>query len=421
MDRISVDFNAPKGVIKPLHAINNGHASHHAYIAAQIPYSRNHDASICYGYGGEHCVDVHAIFPNFDADENDSASYDFDLTDDYVSSFQNIGTEVFYRLGTKIEHWRKKYGSVPPKDFAKWARISEHIIRHYTEGWANGFNYKMTYWEIWNEPDLGPQTWGGTKEQFFDFFITALTHLKACFPHLKIGGPAMAMGRDWAAELFAMMHEKGIGLDFYSWHCYGTAPEKMMEKCQFFRNLLDQHGFTETENICNEWNFVINWSDRLTESTVAVINMPGAAFTASCMLACVHEPMDMLMYYDAQPGSFNGLFDYYTGRCLKGYYPFPMFNTLYRLGTSVEVSYEGDGIYAAAAKDENGNSALMLTVYGFEKDLGHKEIALSLSGGADAYEIFLLDENHDNVSVGIWHPGETISAENMSVILLKSL
>ena len=63
----------------------------------------------------------------------------------------------------------------------------------------------------------------------------------------------------------------------------------------------------------------------------------------------------------------------------------------------------------------------MLTVYGFEKDLGHKEIALSLSGGADAYEIFLLDENHDNVSVGIWHPGETISAENMSVILLKSL
>ena len=421
MDRVFADFNTPTGPVKPMHAINNGPAAHHAFAAAGIPYVRNHDASIIYQYGGEHVVDVHAIFPDFDADETDPENYDFDLTDELVGGYQSIGSEVFYRLGTKIEHWSKKYATLPPKDFGKWARISEHIIRHYTEGWADGFNYKITYWEIWNEPDLGAPCWGGTKEQFFEFFLTALTHLKSCFPHLKIGGPAMAMGRDWAAELFAMMQEKGIGLDFYSWHCYGTAVEKMVEKMQFFRDLLDKNGFTETESICNEWNFIINWSDRLTESAIATITMPGAAFTAACMLASQQGPMDMLMYYGAHPGSMNGLFDYYTGRCLKGYYPFPMFNTLYRLGTSVKVACEGDGLYAAAAKDENGNSALMLTVYGFEKDLGRKEIALSLSGGADAYEIFLLDENHDNVSVGIWHPGETISAENMSVILLKSL
>ena len=41
-----------------------------------------------------------------------------------------------------------------PKDFKKWAVICEHIIRHYTEGWADGFFYDMPYWEIWNEPDL---------------------------------------------------------------------------------------------------------------------------------------------------------------------------------------------------------------------------------------------------------------------------
>jgi hypothetical protein len=27
------------------------------------------------------------------------------------------------------------------------------VIRHYTEGWANGFKMKVTYWEIRNEPN----------------------------------------------------------------------------------------------------------------------------------------------------------------------------------------------------------------------------------------------------------------------------
>jgi hypothetical protein len=55
-------------------------------------------------------------------------------------------------LGASIEHGEKK-GTYPPQDYAKWARICEHIILHYTKGWANGFHYDITYWEIWNEPD----------------------------------------------------------------------------------------------------------------------------------------------------------------------------------------------------------------------------------------------------------------------------
>ena len=98
------------------------------------------------------------------------------------------GTKVFYRLGSKIEHWPKKYGTLPPKDFKKWAVICEHIIKHYNEGWANGFHKNIEYWEIWNEPNLDPddsthkRCWGGTKLQFFEFYDVAATHLKQCFP-----------------------------------------------------------------------------------------------------------------------------------------------------------------------------------------------------------------------------------------------
>ena len=69
----------------------------------------------------------------------------------------------------------------------------------------------MQYWEIWNEPDLdndtatNKRTWGGTKAQFFEFYHVSANHLKQCFPHLKIGGPAIAGRLDWAEDFLAQL------------------------------------------------------------------------------------------------------------------------------------------------------------------------------------------------------------------------
>ena len=85
MTSITIDLSKTLGKIKPMHAVNNGPAGSEVrgtsnielFRAAGIPYARNHDASFYSGYGGEHTVDVHRIFKNFDADENDPASYVF--------------------------------------------------------------------------------------------------------------------------------------------------------------------------------------------------------------------------------------------------------------------------------------------------------------------------------------------------------
>ena len=62
---------------------------------------------------------------------------------------------------------------------------------HYTEGWADGYNYKIRYWEIWNEPEVQDKMmWNGTPEEFYELYTVAATHLKNRFPHLKIGGYA---------------------------------------------------------------------------------------------------------------------------------------------------------------------------------------------------------------------------------------
>lgn len=226
MENIKVDFSADTGKVKPMHAVNNGPVykftvdqritNIDAFKEAEIPYARTHDAAFCSAYGGEHIVDILAIFPDFDKDATAPESYDFTLTDEYLKVMIYAGVKPFYRLGSKIEHWPKKYGTLPPKDFHKWAVICEHIIRHYTEGWADGFNYDIEYWEIWNEPDgakddadyVDKKCWGGTMTQFFEFYDIAAKHLKKCFPDKKIGGPATVYPiTDWCKNFLTYLKE----------------------------------------------------------------------------------------------------------------------------------------------------------------------------------------------------------------------
>lgn len=134
-----------------MNAVNNGPAVRYPiaegskqveqFKEMNIPFVRNHDAAFYAYYGGSHTVDIHNIFPDFDADPYDPASYDFTLTDEYNKVIMMSGAEVFYRLGSKIEHESKKYGTLVPKDFKKWAVICEHIIMHMNEGWADGYHF----------------------------------------------------------------------------------------------------------------------------------------------------------------------------------------------------------------------------------------------------------------------------------------
>ena len=87
MDKISIDFTAPTGPVKQLNGVNNcpmrlkggkrqGQPELHDI---GVPYCRLHDTAGA--WGGTHYVDIPNVFPDFDADENDPASYDFAFTD----------------------------------------------------------------------------------------------------------------------------------------------------------------------------------------------------------------------------------------------------------------------------------------------------------------------------------------------------
>ena len=181
--------------IKPMHAVGGGPKSGSplSVDASEIfreigtPSCRLHDVE--YPYGANQYVDIHCVFPNFDADEDDEHNYNFAATDDYIRAIVDVGSEVFYRLGESIDHFSEKLYVRMPKDVHKWARICEHIIRHYNEGWASGFYLGIKHWEIWNEPE-GRSMWRGTYSEFYEMYSVTAKHLKECFPHLMIGGYA---------------------------------------------------------------------------------------------------------------------------------------------------------------------------------------------------------------------------------------
>ena len=411
---ITIDPQKKLKKIKPMNAVNNGpiagsrgRGNVELWKAASIPYARNHDASFCANYGGEHIVDVHMIFPDFSKDPNDPASYDFTLTDWFLQRIQDAGTKVFYRLGSKIEHEPKKYGTKVPPDFKKWAVVCEHIIRHYTEGWADGFKWDIEYWEIWNEPDLPPLkngglTWQGTEEQFFELYRVAATQLKKCFPNLKIGGPAVALlYNSWSNRFLEAMTAGGkrVPLDFFSWHRYSSIPRAIKEQMIAARRLLDEAGYTKTESILDEWNYARGWiGDQFNYTIRAIIGIKGAAFAASVMCAGQDAPVDMLMYYDARPGcSFNGLFGFYDYKPLKTYYVFLAWSKLAKLGRQIAVdTQEKNGVYAVGAS--NGRKTGVLISRFFEDDKLPADLPVKFSlekGNLCGAKLYLIDETHD--------------------------
>ena len=395
-----VIINEPVGEIKAMNAVNNGPTEPNpnssttnfpAYKAAEFPYARLHDAPIYWGWA--HTVDITCVFPDFEANVNDPKSYDFTLTDALLSNIRAAGTEVFYRLGQSIEKWSKKYGVIPPKDYKKWAKICEHIIRHYNEGWADGYHWDIQYWEIWNEPDLGfkdgrwknnmSPTWNGSDEDFFRFYEIAANHLNKCFPDLKIGGPALCENNDWAENFLKYMSEHNVKMDFFSYHLYASGPDKFIAKNQIIKSLLDKYGYSEVEMILDEWNYLSNWTTEWKETTEVVTTHKGAAFLASVMSVCQDGPVDMLMYYDARPRvSYNGLFEFHTNTPLPQYYALYAWKNLAHLGTQVKtVVTDCPDVYATAAVGENGKCGVLLSFFTNDKNVvADRKIELEVSG-----------------------------------------
>ena len=412
MKQLRIDFGEVTGAIKPLHGVSNGpvtenfvYDTRQFFRDAAIPFSRLHNTE--YPFGRGEFVDIPCIFPNFKRDPDDPSAYNFALTDSYLQYIQGTWANVIYRLGCSSEYQPVKRYVYPPKDYEKWISVCEHIIRHYNEGWADGFYMNIQYWEIWNEPD--GNFWLGTEEEYFRLYKEAVQHLKGRFPNLYFGGPALSAGRNAFAEhMLEYLTKDGerVPLDFYSWHTYADTPEKVQEQAKAARELLDSYGYQGTKSILDEWNYMENW-ENVSSSIEVIQSMKGAAFNGAVLAALQDAPCDIAAYYDAQmcfEKSWNGLFkpgevgSFYEGFAVverkKGFYPFQAFGKLYQLGKQVKAECDAESLKVVAATNGAVHGVL---ISNYQKE-GSEAVTLKLEftrPGGVCPQLYLFDETHD--------------------------
>ena len=401
----------------------------HYMTEAGIPFSRLHDVGGA--FGGGRFVDIPNIFRNFEADENNPENYDFTFTDYLLKAIIDAGVEPYYRLGITIENqsFVKPYHTFPPKDYNKWARICEHIIRHYTEGWADGFHYNIRYWEIWNEPEVHDKMmWCGTDEQYYELYDVTAKHLKSCFPHLKIGGyascgfyaiapkiivdpatnmPAAVPPSDYEKNMMSFFygffdyikaHKSPI--DFFSWHSY-TDVSRVAVMDEWLHGELEKLGYGGLETHINEWDPYAKEFGTAHHS----------AEVAAMMIALQHGYTDACMIYDMRTNNapYCPLFDIKTHKPIHAYYALVAFNQLYKLGKQIETKCDTDRLYTLAASNKNRTSIMFANLTGESQTLCIEGIDL------DNARFYVLGES----GTLAWAPNADV-IENNTVVLIEA-
>ena len=393
---LAVDFTGDAGALRPaLHSSGWGPQSYPRSIynsdadirAMNLAYARTHDWALI--NDGQRVVDYQYIFPLFHLDAKDPKNYLFGPTDHLLGLSRNIGLKIFYRLGTSIEHTGKDvhFNAKVPEDFDKVAEIFAGIVRHYNRGWANGHNWNIEYWELWNEPDGITNMWwlpeaegGGDKtkmrDKFIKLFVTCLKRLKSEFPDAKVGGPALCWLNDWYFRpLLQACKDAGVAPDFISWHYYGANPGELLDTTFRARKLCDEFGFTKTELIINEYHYILSWDGiHGHNSTPAMVkraldgptghnNIDCACFYLTMLSRFQTSPLDQAYWYGCGTAGNWGYVDRYR-MFNKPYYAAKLFGGILKdYGPIAEMKASGTFTTLAVKGKDGKRAALLVTDY----------------------------------------------------------
>ena len=448
---VQIDFAQSHGRFRSLHGINKGPLAAGGLLDVseplrllKLPFLRLHD---CH-WPNPDVVDMHVVFPREDADPARPESYDFKLTDEYIAAAQATGAQIIYRLGESIEHTTIKRFVHPPKDPERWAAAALGIVRHYNEGWANGFRYSIRYWEIWNEPENRPAMWSGTDEGYFRLYQVTARSLKARFPDLKVGGPAVGNPGSFVNGVFQPTafvtnflkgcQQEKLPLDFFSWHCYTADPAELVLRAVAIRRLLDSYGFTRTESHLTEWNYLPDNSwDALSRKSLPLARQQfaarmggaeGAAFLAAALVKLQAAPVDVCALFHGETGDF-GLFTEH-GVPKKSYHALRAIQELVATPQRVAVSGElPDGCVLAAGIAADMQSATVILVNAAKFSC---KVALSLRNlpwkVTTVYDLRKIDATNDLELITRSHPLETtntltlqLQGSSISLITLRAV
>lgn len=305
------------------------------------------------------------IFPNWSADVDDPASYNFAPTDKLVQSIRAIGADVYYRIGRSLQ------AEPRPVDTDKYVDILKHVAMHYNKGWAGGLQNGVKYWEFWDEPEF-KNFWPGTPSELYAFYAKSVRAIKSVDASARVGAIGKAFAHTpgpFREEFLDYVVAGKLPLDFYSWHWYASYsadPWDVMTQGKEIRGILDARGLNKTESHLAEWNI----SPDTGPKTVAIHrSMTNAAFTASTLVYLQDAPIDRAILYRGD-AVLSGLFDS-SGEPFKKFYTYQAMAAMLDSPNRLSVT-GGDNIGFAvlAGRSQDGTTVrVLISNYEIVKDV----------------------------------------------------
>jgi len=346
---------------------------------------RTHDLALV--NPGQRVVDAHFVFPLMHLDASNPSNYYFKATDHLLGRARSIGLDVFYRLGTSIEHTgTTHFNAQIPSDIDKMVETFAGTVRHYNHGWADGRKWGIKYWEIWNEPNLNNANWcfSGTNDAvnaelrrklFVELFVKSLKRLKGEFPEIKVGGPALCwLEAPYVKALFDGCREAGVAPDFLSWHYYGAKPGELMWQAEKARALCDEYGFTDCELIVDEWHFLGKGGFKALRSNDPVEResawtgpdshngIDSSCFTLAVLAQLQTSKFSQAFFYGCRHTGAWGYKDLESGRKYKVWYALKAFGQIVKECATLCESTRSGTVFAFAAKSSDAKTGYLLVV-----------------------------------------------------------
>lgn len=379
---VRVDLSIPTGEIKPLHGMCNGPVSYgsdisDAFREIGVPFVRFDGADTA---AGGYAVDISKIFRNPEGDPADPHNYSFELTDRYVEAALLSGAKVIYRLGESRDPLGA-VGNMPCDDIDLWARVCVNVIRHYNEGWANGYRFDIQYFELWSGSD--------DVKRDIEIYGRLANAVKMHDESVKVGGMCYGDGSG-SRELLRACKKHRYPIDFLTVESLSGNPADVRGELDSLAVFAKNQGLSGVEIILGRWMFVDNdiigdvpvrkalqLNDRGSREArrnlaLSARSVKGAAYAAATMLALNDAPgVATACFFDAQPAisPFCALTDRF-GTPEKPFYAFRAFGELYKARNAVlcvvdrQDGYAHSGIYASAATSDSGEGIILLASFG---------------------------------------------------------
>lgn len=366
-------------------------------------------------------------------EKNGKLIYNWQYIDDVFDRLLDLNVKPFVELAflptsmaakdSKTVFWWKANITPAEDSFEKW----HDLIKAFTQHCVNRYGIEEVltwYFEVWNEPNLYPLFWDGTKSQYFELYKQSALAVKSIDKRLKIGGPstsnfvpdtrfdgevtndevseavfntkdinALEWHGVWIEDFLKYCKKENLPIDFVSTHPYPTDyafnPETGKGKgltrfvkslkldLQWLNKTIKNSAYPNVEIHLTEWNTSPSSRDDMHD------RLPAAAYIVKSNIDCIGLTNSLAFWtftdvFEEKGGAasiFHGGFGMinYQGLVKPSYHAYRM---LHQLGD--QQLYKDDYLFITK-KSSNGKIVAMAYNY-------PKEYENSVPSGADKRE-----------------------------------